>query len=165
MAESGEVEFLDEQTWLASLPAVVIAAGAVITDPDSRVLLVKPNYRDWWSVPGGICEFGEPPHVGCRREVAEEVGIDRVPGPLLAIDWSRPYGVESRPMMHMLFDGGQVEPGQAIVLQESELDDYRFTAEAEFADYLTPRGLARLGLALKARASGIFVYVPQAVDV
>lgn len=165
MAESGEVEFLDEQTWLASLPEVVIAAGAVITDPDGRVLLVKPNYRDWWSVPGGICEFGEPPHVGCRREVAEEVGIDRVPGPLLAIDWSQPYGVRSRPMMHILFDGGQVEPGQAIVLQESELDDYRFTAEAEFADYLPPRGLARLGSALKARASGIVVYVPQAADV
>ncbi len=70
---------------MAGQPArtVVLAAGAVITDPAGRVLLVKPNYRDWWSVPGGICEFGEPPHLGCRREVAEEVGIDRAPGRLL----------------------------------------------------------------------------------
>lgn len=165
MAESGNVEFADEQTWLASLPPVVVAAGAVITDPDGRVLLVKPNYRDFWSVPGGICEFGEPPQLGCRREVAEEVGIDRIPGPLLVLDWSQPYGAESRPMMHMLFDGGQVPHGQDIALQESELDDYRFTAEDEFADYLPPRGLARLGTALKARASGTVVYLPQVVDV
>lgn len=163
MAESGNAEFVDEQTWLASLPPVVVAAGAVITDPDGRVLLVKPNYRDFWSVPGGICEFGEPPQLGCRREVAEEVGIDRAPGPLLVLDWSRPYGAESRPMMHMLFDGGQVDRDQGIVLQESELDDYRFTAPDELAAYLPPRGLTRLGLALKARASGIMVYVPQVV--
>jgi 8-oxo-dGTP pyrophosphatase MutT (NUDIX family) len=164
VTESGNVEFVDEKTWLASLPPVVVAAGAVITDPDGRVLLVKPNYRDFWSVPGGICEFGEPPHLGCRREVAEEVGIDRVPGPLLVLDWSQPYGAESRPMMHMLFDGGQVTHGQDIALQESELDDYRFTAEDELAAYLPPRGLARLGSALRARASGIVVYLPQVVD-
>ena len=163
MAEGGE--FLDEQSWLASLPAVVLAAGAVITDPADRILLVKPNYRDWWSVPGGICEFGEPPQVGCQREVAEEVGIDRVPGRLLVIDWSRPYGEQSRPMMHLLFDGGQVEFGQDIVLQEAELDDYRFTAADELADYLPPRGLARMESALKARASGILVYVPQVTGV
>src|SRR5262249_52469725 len=150
-------EFLDEQSWLASLPELVLAAGAVITDPADRVLLVKPNYRDWWSVPGGICEFGEPPHAGCQREVAEEVGIDRVPGPLLVIDWSRPYGDKARPMMHMLFDGGQVEHGHKIVLQESELDDYRFTATDELAEYLPPRGLARMEAALKARASGVVV--------
>ncbi len=165
VAESGEVEFLDEQSWLASLPEVVLAAGAVITDPAGQVLLVKPNYRDWWSVPGGICEFGEPPHAGCRREVAEEVGIDRVPGPLLAIDWSRPYGEQSRPMMHLLFDGGQVGFGQDIVLQESELDGYRFTAVDELPEYLPPRGLARMRSALRARASGTVVYVPQALDV
>jgi len=163
VGEGGNVEFLDEQTWLASLPEVVVAAGAVITDPVGQVLLVKPNYRDWWSVPGGICEFGEPPHIGCRREVAEEVGIDRVPGRLLVLDWSQPYGVASRPVMHMLFDGGQVTSGQNIVLQESELDDYRFTAEHELADYLPPRGLARMGSALKALASGTVVYVPQVV--
>jgi 8-oxo-dGTP diphosphatase len=157
-------EFLDDRTWLASLPEVAIAAGAVITDPDDRVLLVKPNYRDWWTVPGGICEFGEPPHLGCRREVAEEVGIDCVPGPLLVIDWSQPYGTQSRPMMHLLFDGGQVTRGREIVLQESELDYYRFTAAEELAGYLAPRGLARVKSALRARASGGARYMPYEVE-
>ena len=59
------VNFMDHDTWFASLPGVVVSAAALITDPAGRVLLVKPNYRDYWSLPGGICELGEPPHAGC----------------------------------------------------------------------------------------------------
>ena len=49
------------------------AAAALLTSSDGRVLLVKPNYRDHWSLPGGILEHGEPPHEGCRREVEEDL--------------------------------------------------------------------------------------------
>ncbi len=68
-------------------------------------------------------------------------------------------------MMHLLFDGGQVEHGHGIVLQESELDDYRFTAADELADYLPPRGLARLeSRAARPGRPGCLVYVPQVAD-
>ena len=53
--------------WYAGLPGVVVAAGALITDPGGRVLVVKPNYRDRWTIPGGICEFGEPPQMQIGR--------------------------------------------------------------------------------------------------
>jgi 8-oxo-dGTP diphosphatase len=152
---------VDADTWFASLPGVVVAAGALITGPGGRVLLVKPNYRELWSIPGGICEFGEPPHVGCHREVAEEIGLDLAIGRLLAIDWSQPHGVEARPIMHLLFDGGQVDDADDIVLQEAELDGYRFTAPDELAAYLPPFGLARIIGALRAAASGGTVYVPH----
>ena len=82
-----EPPFTDPDTWFAGLPGVVIAAGALITDPAGRVLLVKPNYRERWALPGGICELGEPPQVGCGREVAEELGMDMPVGRLLATDW------------------------------------------------------------------------------
>ncbi|HWF82046.1 MAG TPA: NUDIX hydrolase [Streptosporangiaceae bacterium] len=160
-AASGPV---DADTWFASLPGVVVAAGALITDPGGRVLLVKPNYRELWSIPGGICEFGEPPHVGCHREVAEEIGLEIPVGRLLAIDWSQPYGEQARPIMHLVFDGGQVDDGGDIVLQEAELDGYRFTAPDELAAHLPPFGLARITGALRAVASGVTVYVPRAVS-
>ncbi|HKB30855.1 MAG TPA: NUDIX domain-containing protein, partial [Streptosporangiaceae bacterium] len=67
--------FLEPAEWFASLPTVYLAAGALITDPSGRVLLVKPNYRDHWAVPGGICEQGEPPHEACARELLEELGL------------------------------------------------------------------------------------------
>jgi 8-oxo-dGTP pyrophosphatase MutT (NUDIX family) len=70
----------EEAAWYARLPTMFAAAAALFTSADGRVLLVKPNYRDHWSLPGGILEHGEPPHEGCRREVKEELGLDITPG-------------------------------------------------------------------------------------
>ncbi len=157
-------DFLDADTWFAQLPGVVVSAGALITDPAGRVLLVKPNYRDHWTLPGGICEHGEPPHAGCAREVAEEIGLSRPAGPLLAIDWSQPYGQQARPIMHFVFDGGTLEDGSQIVLQREELDHFRFTEQAELASYLAPYGIRRVSAALAGRASGAAVYQPTHVS-
>ncbi len=122
MTEGG---FIDPDTWFARLPGVVVMAGALITDPAGQVLLVKPNYRDHWTLPGGICEPGEPPHAGCAREVAEEIGLSLPVGRLLAVDWSQPFGQQARPIMHFVFDGGTLDDGQGIVLQSEELDHFR----------------------------------------
>jgi 8-oxo-dGTP diphosphatase len=163
MAEAPVDGPVDATAWFASLPGVVVAAGALITDPGGRVLLVKPNYRELWSIPGGICEFGEPPHVGCHREVTEEVGLDLAIGRLLAIDWSRPYGRQARPVMHLVFDGGQIDGGGDIVLQEAELDAFRFTSADELAEHLPAGGLARITGAMRAAASGRTIFVPHDV--
>jgi 8-oxo-dGTP diphosphatase len=152
--------FTDHDTWFAALPGVVVAAGALITDPGGRILLVKPNYRDHWSLPGGICEHGEPPHLGCAREVTEELGLVLPIGAMLAVDWSQPYGPESRPILNFVFDGGTIGDGDGIVLQQEELDEFRFTAPSEAAGYLAPFGVRRVRAGLAARASGAAVYQP-----
>ena len=43
-----------EAAWFAQLPTVVAAAAALFTDQAGRVLLVKPNYRDHWSLAGAV---------------------------------------------------------------------------------------------------------------
>jgi len=159
-----EATFTDPDTWYAGLPGVVVAAGALITDPTGRVLLVKPNYRDRWALPGGICELGEPPQTGCGRELAEELGMDIPVGRLLATDWSQPYGTEARAIMHFVFDGGQLDDGSGIVLQEAELDGFHFTAAAELAAYLPEFGLARVTGAIRAREGGRTIFLPHDVS-
>ena len=150
-----------EAAWFAGLPTMFGAAAALITDPAGRVLLVKPNYRARWSLPGGILEHGEPPHVGCRREVAEEVGLDITPGRLLAVDWRPPEGVRPRAMVSFIFDGGVLPEHPAIRLQEEELDGYRFVEPGELADYLPAFLATRVSAALAGLATGAAVYVPQ----
>ena len=56
------------------------------------VLLVNAVYKETWDLLGGAVEAEESPHAACRREVAEELGLDRAPGRVLAVDW-----VPSRP--------------------------------------------------------------------
>ena len=150
----------ERDAWYVGLPGVVVAAGALITDPAGRVLLVQANYRDHWTVPGGICEPGEPPQAGCRREVAEETGLAVGPGPLLAVDWTMPFGDQQRPMMHFIFDGGTVPDGSGIVLQEEELEAWRLATAQECPGYMDEGSLGRLRAALAGRAAGATVYRP-----
>lgn len=153
----------DAGTWFAGLPGVVVAAGALITDDDGRVLLVKPNYRELWSLPGGICEFGEPPQDGCRREVAEELGLTLDIGRLLVTDWTRPFGAHARPMMHFIFDGGVLPADSVITVQQEELDGYRFTDQAQLPGYLPSFALPRVTGAVAARRAGAAVFLPHPV--
>jgi 8-oxo-dGTP diphosphatase len=44
--------FTDGAAWFVSLPVLYAAAAALMTDTAGHVLLVKPNYRDHWSLPG-----------------------------------------------------------------------------------------------------------------
>ena len=149
-----------EAEWFAQLPTVVAAAAALFTNPAGRVLLVKPNYRDHWSLAGGILEHGEPPHVGCRREVSEEIGVDLEPGPLLVVGWVAPGSVRNKPIVHFVFDGGVLADDVPIRLQSSELDDYRFVGAGDLDRYLPPLISARVAAGLRARGGGATVYLP-----
>jgi 8-oxo-dGTP diphosphatase len=148
------VTFTDEAAWYVSLATMYGAAAALITSPAGDVLLVKPNYRALWSLPGGILEDGEPPHVGCAREVREELGVSVPVGPLLAVDWIAPEGQRPKPLIAFVFDGGVLADPSAIVLQRSELDEFRFVAPSAMPELLPPHVAVRVAAALSARDSG-----------
>ncbi len=157
---SGGFSPAEEAAWYARLPTMFGAAAALFTDQGGQVLLVKPNYRAHWSLPGGILEHGEPPHEGCRREVKEEIGLDITPGRLLVVGWAGPDEVRPRPVVHFVFDGGVLADDVPIELQEDELDDYRFVAPAEAPGYLPPIISARVALAVSGRDTGTTAYLP-----
>ena len=147
--------------WYGTLSTMFGAAAALFTNPAGRILLVKPNYRDHWSLPGGFLEDGEPPQDGCRREVAEELGLQITPGPLLAISWTPPNGTRPRPIVHFVFEGGELHDDTPIRLQEAELDGYRFVEAGELSRYLPPVIAARVTAALRSRVTGGPAYLSE----
>ncbi|HEX8493980.1 MAG TPA: NUDIX domain-containing protein [Pyrinomonadaceae bacterium] len=58
-------------------PRFAVTAGAVVTDDDGRVLLLKHVFRagSGWGIPGGFIEKGEQPEEALRRELEEEIGL------------------------------------------------------------------------------------------
>ena len=149
----------EQAAWYAQLPTMFATAAALFTNAAGRVLLVKPNYRDHWSLPGGILEHGEPPHEGCRREVMEELGLDVAPGPLLVVGWAGLDEIRPRPVVHFVFDGGPLADDVPIRLQEEELDEYRFVETADLDDYLPPLISARVAAAVRGRDTGMTAYL------
>lgn len=55
-----------------------VSAGAIITNNDGRVLLLKHRFRPspGWGIPGGFIEQGEQPEAAVRRELREEVELE-----------------------------------------------------------------------------------------
>jgi 8-oxo-dGTP diphosphatase len=162
---TGVAEPSEPTAWYASLPSFLASAGVLITNAtESAVLAVKPNYRPWWNVPGGIMEADEPPHQCCAREVAEELGIELAVGRLLVVDWVPPTA-QRKAWFGYLFDGGVIEDLSKITVQSTELDGFAFVARADLRNRLTANTADRVLAALHARAAGGVAYLHNGVPV
>jgi 8-oxo-dGTP diphosphatase len=132
-------------------------------DEAGRVLLVEPNYKDHWEIPGGVIEVGETPSQGCRREITEELGLTREPGRLLVVDWAPHPQWGDRVLF--VFDGGTLTQQDitAIRLQPEELDSYEFLPPAAALDRLIPRLRRRVAAALQAKTDSRTMYLEHGV--
>ncbi|KUJ38885.1 NUDIX hydrolase [Streptomyces sp. NPDC093228] len=146
----------DFATYIASLPRVLAGAAALFRDAEGHVLLVEPNYRDGWALPGGTIESdtGETPRQGARRETEEEIGLDVELGRLLAVDWV--HGTARPPLVAYLYDGGVLAENdlKAIRLQEEELLSWRLVPQEELTAYLPGEPGRRVLAALEVLAEG-----------
>ena len=138
------------------------AAGLITASGTDRVLLVKPIYRDDWSLPGGYVEATEYPHDACARELHEELGLAVKPGALLVVDWAPPEGKRPRAMVSMTFDCGDLPADAEITLAAGELDGWAFLPPDDAAARLPANVAPRIFAALRARAGGETVYLPGA---
>jgi 8-oxo-dGTP diphosphatase len=114
-------------------PRIPASAGALIFDGAGRLLILKPNYKKRWTIPGGqIDPNGESPWEACVRETQEECGLEVARGRLVCVDFRRPK--PRRPGgVRFLFDCGTFADRQLtrIRLQDSEIDEHRFVEPAE----------------------------------
>jgi ADP-ribose pyrophosphatase YjhB (NUDIX family) len=58
---STHAEDANTRKYYESLPRKLMAAGVIFRDERDRILLVEPNYKPDWEIPGGIVEAGESP--------------------------------------------------------------------------------------------------------
>ena len=120
------------------VPRIPASAGAMIFDARHRLLILKPNYKKGWTIPGGQIEDGESPWEACRRETSEECGLNVVTGRLVCVDFLRPR--RRRPGgVRFLFDCGTLAARELseITLQDGEIDEHRFVTLSKASSLLS----------------------------
>lgn len=74
------------------MKTIEVAAAVIVRE--GRVLAMQRgygDYKDWWEFPGGKLETGETSLQACRREIAEELGIEICSEHLLcSVEWDYP---------------------------------------------------------------------------
>lgn len=157
-SENRRKNWVPEEEWYASLPGFTCSAAALITGPDETILIVKPWYRDYWVMPGGVTETDESPRECARREVKEETGLIVQASRLLAVHWMPAQGAR-RPVIAWLFDGGSVPDPASVRMDPGELEGCLFLPFDDVLPKLAPRTARRLKAAWTARHDNRPVYL------
>lgn len=144
-----------------------VAAGALFTDGQGRILMVVPTYKDYWDIPGGYVENGETPTQAVRREVFEELGIKPSIGRLLVVDWrSDSPENNGKAKLLLVFDGGLLSnPERAeIAVDGVEIQRAEFRPAASLDEVTIDRLSNRIRQAMKARHSARLIYLEDGLE-
>ena len=91
----------DYYDWLASRPKKAVSAAALFTKGE-KILVLKPTYKDGWTLVGGVVELEESPLDGCKREVKEETGIEMKESRLLCVHYRSLPGREGQDLITLI---------------------------------------------------------------
>lgn len=144
--------------YYTSLPQKRMGSGCLLFNESDHVLLVKPNYKDGWEIPGGVVEDNESPKGGCIREVKEELGIDVSTLELLVIDYNTyPDAQVKAESLMFIFTGGLILEDD-IVPDTNDHETFAFVNQNLLENYLAGDLLERVKLALHQLTIGKAAY-------
>ena len=118
--------------WLKTVSRVS-SASLILEDSAGRVLIVKANYKRYWTFPGGVIDIGETPAQAAVRETLEEVGLVIDPA-TVSFAWVASRASRMADTYQFVFRAPLPEGAETrIVLQANEIDDYALVDRTEVA--------------------------------
>lgn len=141
---------LSREEYLKRAPKKRIASGILLFNQKGELLILKPIYKDVWSIPGGVVEENESPRQAAIREAKEETGLDILEVDFLSVEYSKKGADES---MQLIFSGGELDEVQIsnIKVAEGEISEYKFLPVEEALELLSVTQAARVKAGLKEK--------------
>jgi len=152
-------KYTDEE-YAKILPKKQVGTAVIFLNANGEILIVKPNYRDGWLVPGGATDENESPLHCAIREVKEEIGLDIPEIKLVGIY----YKHKREPFtdsLRFIYYGGILTDHQIakIKLQSEELDEYIFTPLEKALPLLSPSLQKSIPACLEAIKNNTVAYI------
>ena len=131
-------KFTDEE-YAKLLPRKQVGTAALFFNAKGELLIVKPDYKEGWLVPGGSCDDNESPLHCALRETKEEIGLTITSLDLVGIYYA-PKKEPFTDSLKFIFNGGVLTDEQIsqIKLQTEELLEYTFTFPEKALPILSP---------------------------
>lgn len=154
------------KSWLKRQPKKRMGAGVLLFDEKERLLIVKPNYKTGWTIPGGVVEKNESPRQACVREVREEIGLVLKSMKLVGLDYIFDQKAKGENLQFIFYGGVLLaKKKQAIKLQKKELKDFNFVSLAQALVMLRKRMARRLPYCLNAIRRNTCAYLEDGVPI
>lgn len=126
-------------------PAPRVCAGTLFKRDDTMLLIHRSSYENGWDIPGALVRHGDSPATTARRQLRDDLGLDREPRRLVAVDWVP--GDDGDEFLYV-FDGGElVDADIRLALGKDGLDRWEWVAVDRLPAYLPPELAARFALA------------------
>lgn len=121
-------KFTDEE-YARMLPKKQVGTAVIFFNTEKEILILKPDYKEGWLIPGGSTDENESPLCCAIRETKEEIGLDIKELQLVGIYYGHKKGVYTD-SLKFLFYGGVLTAHQIsqIKLQEEELETFTFVS-------------------------------------
>jgi len=155
---------MSDADYIKNLPKKRMASGVIFFNEAGEVLIVKPGYKDHWSVPGGVIDKNESPRAAALREVKEEVGLEPKNMQFVCLDYMSPqdsgYSTHDENIQFIFFGGILTsEDAENIQVPNDEISEYRFVSKDEALKMVGNKLSNRLKPCFEAIEKGIPVYL------
>lgn len=152
-------KFSDEE-YTKLLPKKQVGTAVLFFNSKEELLILKPNYKDGWLVPGGSADDDESPLSCAIRETVEEIGLDIKDLKLVGIYYGHKKGVFTDSLKFVFF-GDILTENQIsqIKLQSEELTEFTFTSSEKAIPLLSDSLQKSIPKCLEAIKNKTFVYM------
>lgn len=146
---------MPQEEYLKNLATKRTGVAVLFFDEAGKLLIVKPNYKEGWQVPGGTVDKNESPKNAAIREIKEEIGITVEDLTFLSVEYKGPQ-IEDFDFLEFMFLGKTLteEDIASMVIQEDELDEFKFVPIEEALLLLRTSLKRRLPIGLEAIKTG-----------
>lgn len=152
-------KYTDEE-YANLLPKKQVGTAVLFFNSKKEILILKPDYKDGWLIPGGSADENESPLQCAIRETREEIGLTITDLKLVGIYYGPTKGFFTDSLKFIFF-GGVLDEYQiaSIELQKKELEEHRFALPAEAVPLFSPSLQKSIPKCIEAIEREEFVYI------